>query len=155
MVIDHEVSFTVGCQEFSLHPFCNTKKSGLRAEWKLTDQIPVAKLLNEESKTKEPSIRIARECEPKNRDNTPEENLLVAILDRAIRDCAVYDKKKRAWVGRAKSQWGRTAYNWVMCDEVCEWSFIWVCISLEFTDSTVLRIRKLVSLYGSGKTPAW
>jgi len=65
--------------------------------------------------------------------STPEQNLITAVLERAVCDLLGHDKDLK-----------RRSINWFMCDEpYTEFSFVW-CLAVLNLENAASRIRKKI-----------
>lgn len=84
---------------------------------------------------------IARAEEPEAPQRLPEERLLVAMLERAVRDLFRTDDDS--------AKYRRSALEWLMCADTEPFSFIHVCDVLDLPQVDLRR--KILTLYGSKK----
>lgn len=68
---------------------------------------------------------------------TPERQLLAAILGRAIRDLFVTYNRSGSYVFVRKLR--REALSWFACKEVKPFSFIWICWHLDLRPELVIK----------------
>lgn len=82
-----------------------------------------------------------------------EEYLLLAILDRAIRDCCGHIVEGGIYTG-SKNQLQREAHAWIFSTSEDPWSFFWVGEQLGLGDGTIAAIKRIADhAYNSKKIP--
>lgn len=79
-----------------------------------------------------------------NPKGSPERNLLMAMLERAILD----------YVGNNSSEIN-AAKDWIFSKDKEEYSFIWLCMELDLDPDSIAKIIKNMPKRGSKRTAPW
>lgn len=82
------------------------------------------------------NCNICREDNGNERPCMPEENMIVAVIERAVRDLFLEGEQKLL----------RQARAWIRSDDTEEWSFLWCASEINLSSTFVERIIALVPL---------
>lgn len=65
--------------------------------------------------------------------NTPEQELLVAVMERAVTDSRLPSVPRHVQ---------RETRDWVASDDLTPWGFRWICLQLSLSECVVQRLRQ-------------